>query len=398
MKRSRFGIPQASQFEVERTALLLKLQTSQAKIIALNAPSGYGKTTLAAQYARAGDKPTVWLTLTPDDLEAYSFAKSVATLIRQNIGLNLTKWKYTFRNSGRTSSLAVSLAEDLNGAEDSLLIVFDTLEFLGEDASRWLSTFIRYLGEGHQVLMTSYGEAFNLSRFISEGDVLEIGIEDLKFSLEESQSLFKQAKNSNDIENVYLQVEGWPAALGMIAHGSPITHSVDELIENLLDRLPADLKQTLPEAAVLEVWDDQTWREVGCELPEGWLSEVKASGLPLLPLAPGIFHPHTLVREVLAKQLLKSPRSTELRLAAAKKAQSAGQLLSAVEHLAAGNHIQEAIYIIEELLPVWERHSDWSSIRKVLEPFAVELPTHLKTYLAVAYLETSEPLNELTPL
>ncbi|MDQ3398072.1 MAG: hypothetical protein M3511_09935, partial [Deinococcota bacterium] len=124
---------------------------------------------------------------------------------------------------------------------------------------------------------------------------------------------------------------------------------------------------------------------------ETWLAKARHGGLPMTSLGGGGYQPHGIVLSVLEQLLRQKPeRHAALHLAAASHAETNGRLLFAIDHLRIGGHHDEAFRMLEELLPRWKWRSDWSLVRKMLEPFDA-LPPRLNTALGLALIETRDP-------
>jgi LuxR family maltose regulon positive regulatory protein len=392
----RYTVPKPLRHEISRTAALKKLQHSEARIIVLEAPSGYGKTTLAAQYARASDKTPIWVTLTADDALPETLFRSIAQAVSQvSPNFSFRDWEQVIALDAENEIVASALANDFNRSPENYLMVFDSVAKLSQAALSALETFVRCLGEGHQVLLTSYGEQrLNLARDVAAGDVAILDATTLAFDQEETQRLFRQTNYQTDVDIIHEAVSGWPAAIGLIAQGprSPLT-SPQALIGAIIASLPSQIQQLLPEVSVLEVWDEEGPKILGINMPDGWLSAIRKSGLPLTPLDDGVFQPHTLVLEVLAKQLRQQPeRRCHLLKAAAGQAESKGQPIQAIEYLLAADRHHEAAALIDGLLPRWQQHSEWLMVRQALEKLPLDslMPEH-KAALGVALIETGDP-------
>ena len=392
----KFVVPKRHAFDVERKELLKHLQNrGDAKLITVVAPAGYGKTVALAQFARSTRTPIVWLSLTADDGEAITLSRSVATAARYTVPeLHLERYEQANMPTAGSERLAATLASDLNRVPANLIFIFEELEHLTTDSGRWLTTFIRNLGEGHQVIASSRGEIeADFTRFSASGETFSVGIDNLAFDTEESAQLLTRAGSTLDAGETHKACDGWPAAIGMVAHGAPLKAPSYELVSGIIKTFETDLQNALPEAAVSETWSEHMCRELGCSLPSSWLRRVRRSGLPILPLDHDSYRPHRVVLEVLERLLSQRPaRHAALHLTAARQAESAGELLPALDHLRTGGHVAEALRLAEELLPQWQMRSDWGLVRRVLVPFKPsELSSKLKTALATAFIETGEP-------
>ncbi len=73
--------PPARPGLVERVGLLRRLAGSEASVVVVSAPAGYGKTVLLSQYAAVAARPFVWLSLDATDADRVLLALELATAI-----------------------------------------------------------------------------------------------------------------------------------------------------------------------------------------------------------------------------------------------------------------------------------------------------------------------------
>ena len=397
----KYTVPKAHPYEIPRSRLLERLKAGiDKRLLILVAPAGYGKSTLLAQYAHQA-KPRViaWVNLSNEESEALVLGRSVAQAVGAATEVALTRWERAASLDASSDLLATSLAADLNLnlPDRDLTIVLEAVEHLSEESGRWLRVFLQRLGEGHQVALTLWdwaaGDATQLSRFVADGQTLVLTQDDLAFTPEETEALFRKAGSKLDAHEVYNAVGGWPAALGMVLYGAPFKGTPQDLVGSILRTLPEPLRAGLPEAAVLKVWSEDEAARLGLRLPRGWLYDVQRSGLPIQRLGGGRYGPHRVLQSVLEDLLGASPeRHAQLHAAAAERAQADGDLITAVEHYRLADCTREAQGLLDELLPRYQRRSEWTLIRKILEPFKQSaLSPYAATMLGTALIETRAP-------
>lgn len=405
----KYVIPRQPDNEVVRSQLLERLFAAHEKRLILTiAPAGYGKSTLLAQFARKTNRSIAWINLSAEDSEALVLSRSVAQAVCTALPkADLPQWQRAASRDGGTEQLATALAADLNLFSEDLVIALETLEHLSEESGRWVKAFLDRLGEGHQVIATSWdwGESVTLdvSRFIASGQALVLNQDALAFTFEETKELFHQANSSQDAREVWEAVEGWPAALGMILYGAPLQGTPQDLIRGILRNIPKATRDTLPEAAVLTTWSKEEAVELGLNLPPSWLVDVQRTGLPLQVLGSNRFQPHRVLIDALEETLRERPeRHKELHLKAAELAELKGDLITAVNHFRVATHFEQARRVLDGLIPRYQRRSEWMLVRKILEPFPLEaLSPYAATMLGTALIEThaasagSHVLNEL---
>ncbi len=387
-------IPLPLRTELERSSLLQIFEDHvNAKLIAIFAPSGYGKTTLMAKIARSSPKCTIWLSL-HEQITSTEFCQDLSSAIgTRKPECDLQHFERGRDQLGSLVTMARALAQDLNLSDDNFAFFIDRVDFLDTDACRWLEAFIAALGEGHQVFLSGYGSVpLKLSQFVAQGLALILGRDQLAFTSEES-SLYLQARGYNgDSQWAHAQLDGWPAGLAFVASGAnPVLQPAD-LVLDALDTLPGDIRTALCEMSVLEIWSEDLSLKLGVSLPRGWLQTVRRAGLPISPLTHGVVRPHRLMLDVLETELCLEPERAEIIYAkAAELAVQSQEPLKAVKCYLRANRIQEAVrhatLAINDSLAKWEpRH-----VRTLLEVLPDEyLTTTLKATLGQALLDTGE--------
>ena len=362
--------PRPLPAEVVRSSLLDRLtRASDASLLVLAAPSGYGKTTLLGQLARTSQH-TIWLTLSERHTDLTTLANELMTSVTQVAKeATFARIRKAVADGAQVSALAVPIARELDDLEVNLRILIDQANLLGEDAVGWLETFALSLGEGHQVFYCAYDLASErLAVPLASGRALLLTATDLAFSEAESRAYLKARGSLQDAAEVQRVLEGWPAGIGLAAAGVEYAVSPDNLLKIAFDRLPQAVREALPEVSVLEVWQEADAEKLGCKLPKGWLREAQRSGLPLTPLITKTYRPHTLVLEMLGGELQNRPeRYAELHALAGNEARKNKDLVAALQHYRKAGRLAEAFEIAEELWPILYKNQEVKLTYKLFE-------------------------------
>jgi LuxR family transcriptional regulator, maltose regulon positive regulatory protein len=384
-------IPKALRSELERTNLLERLHSSEASLICLIAPSGFGKTTLLAQHARSSGERTVWLSLTEDDCDAAALALAMRDAIQTVMPKLELK---TLDSAGpETDSLAVGLARALDQARENLTLILDGADVLSPEAGKWLERFLNALQEGHRVILSAHSEPnLRVAQLAAQGRALMIGLEDLAFSGDEARAYLHSRQYAGDAPGVFASLEGWPAGLALVASGANPHVTPESLVLEVLDRLPPAVRAAIPEAAVLEVWTEGKAKVLGCDLPTGWLRQVRRAGLPLTPLGGGAQRPHATLLWALERELSeRAKRHAELHSAAGRQAHSDGDGMRAMRHYLSAGTNEQALEVANQLRSRFQSRGEHKLVRQVLEAFQGErLSSPLRCAHALALIETGE--------
>lgn len=354
-------LPHPLPAEVVRTALHERIaRADNASLIALVAPSGYGKTTLLGQIARASNH-AAWLTLSDRHADLKSLTDALMTSITQAVKeATFGRVRKAVAEGAQVAALATLFARELDELAVNITILVDQTHLLGDDALSWLELFALALGEGHQLIYCAYDLASErLAAPLASGSALLFTASDLAFSEDESRAYLDARGSSADAFEVHRELEGWPAGVGLAAAGVGHVLSHDELLRAAFDRLPEDVREALPEASVLEVWREADAVQLGCALPKGWLRKAQRAGLPMTPLSTKVYKPHTLILEVLNEKLQAKPeRYLELHSRAGHLAEEREDLILALKNFQKAEQTHDALRVAEVLIPRLRRRNE----------------------------------------
>ena len=370
--------------------------TRDSKVIALIAPSGYGKTTALAQWVRVSSlQINAWLTLESKENDPIQLAHSVrASLLQAIPDLTLPVLDENTNSLELVLSYAKRLARSLDGLDQNLRLILDGVEALGINAAHWLEGFILNLSEGHQVVLTGF-EPFSvqLSLFSNQARVSILGVDDLSFSIEESDSYLTARGFVGDRSAVFERLNGWAAGLAIAAVGNNGLLRIDELVRQYLNRLPPPIGELLPELSLAEHWSAQTAMQFGVPMPDGWLDTVRRTGLPLTPLGRGVFRPHQVILDVLNAVLReRGSRFHELTLRAASLAEQRGELFSALRYFRDIDQKEQVLRLAERLLSRFETRGAYHHIVEALSDIDISL---MSDRLAVAFGDALVSIGEI---
>src|SRR3546814_4305319 len=110
-----------------------QLRLPQVRLAVLHAASGFGKTTLAAQWARAFDGRVAWLQLHASDNLALQFGRYLTQALDRQLdaGCPLSA-ALAEQGQVSTDALFTQLLAELPGEHEAILIVLDEFEVLHE--------------------------------------------------------------------------------------------------------------------------------------------------------------------------------------------------------------------------------------------------------------------------
>jgi LuxR family maltose regulon positive regulatory protein len=219
---SKLSAPTLGSPLIQREALVRLLASTDATVVAVCAPAGYGKTSLLAQVASAADVPVAWLSLDETDADPAQLLLGLATALNQCVSLdqgllevvrNPAPDVYTEALPGLLNSLARS--------PDCVLILDDVQRVIGQPAEPVLAYLCDHLPGGVRLMLAGRQlGGLPLCRLRAHGLLLELGPAELSFNHSEARDLFDrvgQPLAPSSFDAVYEQAEGWPAGIYLAA-------------------------------------------------------------------------------------------------------------------------------------------------------------------------------------
>lgn len=379
-------IPKPIVCEIIRQHMLKQLDTLKTGCIALVAPSGYGKTTLLAQYARKTKRQVVWLTLRESDIEQDNLMLSIQQAFQVH-----TQVQPSIRDQQSTEEFLHTLIGQLSEL-DEVDLILDHVEVISHIHGDFLARLVELLPEGHRILLAGYDvSGFPLARLVASGKAKVISQKQLCLSIKETQQILNYHQSHLSAHSVLAVTEGWPVGIALNALGSAQQVNIHDLLQEVIDKLPQDIIVSITELSLAEIWSEATARDLGLTLSSDWLTVLKKAGLPLTPLGNNVFKPHGLLIEILQKRLAQKPeRANELYVRCAKNAKKEGKLSSAMRYAAQAAHIsllkEYALLLFPKLLKKYE----FELLLKMTSLYPGKAPNWWQEYRATALIETGE--------
>ena len=203
---------------VARAGLRSLLQTgSAAKLCLVEAPAGFGKTTLLTQWrAEDGGGRVAWVSLEERDNDPIRFwAYVVQALGTVEPGVGIAALQALQRPGVDLDRLVLpSLLNDLNAIRAPLVLVLDDYHLVTEArCHRQLDSFLEHLpAEVHVVLATRVDPPLQLARMRARGELAELRVAELRFTYDEAFRLLNASMGlqltTEDVERLAERTEG----------------------------------------------------------------------------------------------------------------------------------------------------------------------------------------------
>ncbi len=381
--------PRPGKGMIDRSRLIHLLNgIEERKLTLLTAPAGYGKTVLMLQLADAAKRALVWYQLDAYDNDPAVFLKYLITGIRGQLPDFGLQAQQLIEEGGVENRLRLMVTAIVNGliqqADRPLLLILDDYQTISEPLlHRFVLDFLEHLPACVHVMIASRALLpINLSRFKTSGEVLCIGIEELRFTNDEINNFLneKTPHLSPQIQEFLKQkVNGWPAAVKLLADSisntdislqinSSTVEIYNYLANEVLEQQPEQIKEFLLKTAVLEVIT------VGdCNLllkrddSELIMDRLEKQNLFLLPLVElrHAYRYHQLFREFLLERL--GPERKTWQREAGMIAQNRGDLASAIEYYLMANALDDFLAILPEAGKRAIRQGRWQTLERWLD-------------------------------
>ena len=301
---------------IERPRLIKLLDDSDARTILLLAPAGYGKTTLARQWAKTLSR-VVWVTLTAAHRDVAWLAEDIARALDRGEGASTRLIQEHIRartNPQRSSSeLGAKLAEFLDDA-DTRWLVLDDYHLLGPsgEAEDLIAKIEQQIG-AHVLVASRTRPSWASGRRLVYGEIFEVTRAELAMNDEEVAAVIGRKSSAARLSE---QAAGWPAVIGLAAAAnravvpeSAVPQALHRyLAEELFQRATPELQESLL-ALVLRrpKTDDELGAELGQDF-EDLLVEAESLGFSSSATQ---FDLHPLLEEFLLEKLATLPDSSE---------------------------------------------------------------------------------------
>jgi len=413
---------------VARQRLLQRLDAGlPGKLTLVCAPAGFGKSTLLAAWAQACEHPSAWLSLDAGDRDPNQFVAYLTASLRSvcaDLG-DAALARAQARPRPAAEAVLIHLINRLAVRRARLVLVLDDYQFAsGPEVDALLALLIDNLpAQLHLVVVSRDMPAIALARLRAQGQVLDLGPQDLRFVAEETRQFLNQSMalglTEPQVQALDARTEGWPAGLHMAAVAlarqsdasafiSSFTgsHRVvqDYLLEEVLQRLPAEVQAFLLRTSVLqqmcaELCDAVMQADSGRET----LHSLDLNKLFVVPLDDDRrwLRYHHLFGAMLQQRLREREAVSPLHLRASAWYESQGMVSQALHHAVAAGDMSRAfqivqgrgmpLYFLEDAEPVLQWLQDQP-------PAYLDAHPPLWLMLAWSYLATSQHSNMRAPI
>ena len=349
----------------------------KGKFTLVSAASGYGKTTLMAEWLSERGKgfPVAWISLDGGDNDQARFLSYlIAALqnVQEGLGSDTGAMMQGTQSPPDEAILSLLINELATVPKDFALILEDYHVVELREIHEMMVFLLEHLPpQMHLVFLTRSDPPFPLARFRALGELVEIRARDLRFSFNDVDRFINGVLglkiSKANIQILFNRTEGWITGLqlaalsiqghdnpsGLIsAFGSGHDYIVDYLIEEVLERQPDYLRKFLLQTSILNrlngpICDALTGQSGG----EATLEYLEKANLFVTPLGGDArwYRYHHLFADVMTNRLQRfyPEQVPELHLRAARWFEHNHLFTEAIEHALAASDIKYAAKIVE---------------------------------------------------
>ncbi|MFC1878998.1 LuxR C-terminal-related transcriptional regulator [Chloroflexota bacterium] len=427
---TKLYIPTPRASAVARPRLVERLAAgAERRLTLISAPAGFGKTTLAAEWAAISDLPLAWLSLEEADDQPQRFwaylaaaLQSLPDLHQAGVGMGL---QAALRQPQGPSwqGLLAELVNEIAALPGRCALVLDDLQRVRDrqihDGLIFLLQHLPPAPNGlHLIVISRVDPAWPLARWRASGELNELRAADLRFRPDEAAQFLRSSMGldlqTEQITALEQRAEGWIAGLQMAAIAirrreqslgaknvsafirqfSGSHHYVlDYLLEEVFEGQPPEIQNFLLQTSILErlsasLCDAILDFTIPNSSSQVILEHLETSNLFLAPLDAERrwYRYHHLFADLLRDRLAKAhPGLAEsLHRRACDWHCQHGFLAEAVQHaLAAGDHQRAAALLEGNALAMMDR-GELGALLHWLDTLPVEM-LRTRPWLNIAY-------------
>ncbi|QAA32498.1 LuxR C-terminal-related transcriptional regulator [Clostridium manihotivorum] len=330
----KYSIPKTKNELVLRKSLFKKLDEAViAKLTTVVAPAGYGKTSLISSWANLNTKDNLcfkWISLDESDNEIHNFWNTFLNCL-----ITEDKCSKAYKLSDNEQNLNfhyfITVASDYLAKSSDMRLVFildDFHNITDSKIHKEFNTLIKYLPEKlHLIMISRERLPVSLSKYLINNEVLELDTEDLRFSVEETTSLFRRKSAINisdeDIKILRDNFDGWAAGMQIFILSNKDTNINSDSIreftgqqryifnfftEEVFEHLDEEIKSFLVKTSCLDVLNASLCdKAIGTNSSYKILEYLEQRNLFLFPLDDKNqwYKYHCLFKDFLNRQLNK---------------------------------------------------------------------------------------------
>lgn len=208
---------------LQRPFLIQKLNgIFSKKLVLINAPAGYGKTTLIGSWAKTITTPVAWLTLGDGENNIVRFWDYMyAAIEKSDPSLPIRSNIHSNSDSIVESTIIQFIQQMMVHSSDVLLVLDNVQKLCNVRTLHSLAYLIEHLPLNLKIVLISRSEPkLPLHRIRSSNNLIDIDTEDLRFNKDELTVFYNELYNlhltQKEINRIENYTEGWIAGVNLL--------------------------------------------------------------------------------------------------------------------------------------------------------------------------------------
>lgn len=413
---TKLFIPPSRLTLVPRCRLIEQVEAGvHAKLSLVLAPAGFGKTTLITSWIRqkrdGNERLVAWLSLDENDNDLVRFLSYMIAAL-QTIDQKVGQTAISLLNATQLppiENLLTLLINDIANLPSQAVLVLDDYHFISNpDIHRGMAFLVEHLPPHfHLIIITREAPPLPLHRLRVRGQVTEIGIQGLRFSLSEVADFLRQViglqLTPDLIQALEERTEGWVAGLQMAAlslrsksepgigdmaqairaFGGKHRYVIDYLAQEVMRQQSDTIRRFLYQTAILDRFTAPLCEAVtGQNNGQVILAQLEQANLFLINLDDQRqwYRYHHLFADFLRAHLSESDRYA-LHQKASAWYEAHDLIPEAIQHAIAADNTETAERLIEQISEEMLSHGQLALILSWLNALPVDI-VHQNSYFA----------------
>jgi LuxR family transcriptional regulator, maltose regulon positive regulatory protein len=317
---------------VPRQRLITAMAALKVRLLLVEAPAGFGKTILVAQWrsAASGGQSIAWVFLDQRDDDPVRLWRHVVAALERACpdlsGASLLRFLEA-RAPDIDGELLPRLVNALAELSQPVVLVLDDYHLVTEPRCREQIQFLvlNLVPPARMIIITRADPLLPLARLRATGDLTEIRMRELAFTHDEAVALVERIAavrlSERDLVSLVHRTEGWPAGISLAAlslrgRSAPgaflrqlsgnSKYIADYLFDEVISRQPPPVRRFLAETSILDRFSGPLCGAVtGVDQAAEMIDMLQRENLFVVPVgkARRWFRYHHLFRQVLRREL-----------------------------------------------------------------------------------------------
>lgn len=402
---TKLHVPQTKGIIISRPHLYQLLDKGlNSKLTLITSPAGYGKSTLLSEWSTRINAKVAWVSFDRNDNNVLHFWTYIVESLKNKMLIFDEQYTHYMDADPSGYTLIAMLINRLNRLTDEVVFVWDDFHTVNNSV---ILNGVNYLLERlpmhvHVYIASRTQPPLSLSRLRVEGNLIELGIDELRFGMEETKNFFNQCTDLSlsqaECTTIHARTEGWIAGIRVAAlsmnddercvRTQKVKDKLDAMtgkhrnftdyfFEEVLINQSEEMQQFLLKTSILERMNAEL-SEVVTNMPNGRLTlqQLEKDNLFLIGLDSERewFRYHHLFQQFLRNQLetIYPEQVKSLHARAGRWMQANGYVEEALDYYINGECYEEAILLLEKFIPSLP-NGEWKKLHKWLN----HIPIHL---------------------